>query len=241
MSFLSCTSRVIGSPRRREESALPEPDLRTQHWRPEIEVPFRGPETEVPWWARSMGYRKGQKNYEVLRVLWWFMNAYDGLSCFMRVYDGLSCFHDGAWCFMMAHHAFMMVLDVLWWLIMLYDGVWCFMLVYDGVWCFMLVYDGVWWCMMIFHGLSWCAMMYDGLWWFMMVYHGYLWFMVYHLISWNSWLISFIMEFMAYQFVIVYHGLCSLWCFILLRLYDGVSWFILGNGRLVIFALGLGK
>eukprot|EP00434_Breviolum_minutum_P036908 symbB.v1.2.032712.t1/scaffold3962.1/size79057/6 len=52
-----------------QESALPEPDLRTQHWRPEIEVPFRGPETEVPWWARSMGYRKGQKNYEVLRVL----------------------------------------------------------------------------------------------------------------------------------------------------------------------------
>eukprot|EP00434_Breviolum_minutum_P036907 symbB.v1.2.032711.t2/scaffold3962.1/size79057/5 len=29
-----------------QESSLPEPDLRTQHWRPEIEVPFRGPETE---------------------------------------------------------------------------------------------------------------------------------------------------------------------------------------------------
>ena len=48
--------------------------------------------------------------------------------------------------------------------------------------------------MMFFHGLSWCTMMYDGLSWFMMVYHGYLWFMVYHLISWNSWLISFIMD-----------------------------------------------
>ena len=219
MSFLSCTSRVIGSPRRREESALPEPDLRTQHWRPEIELPFRGPETEVPWWARSMGYRKGQKNYQVLRVLWWFMNVYDGLSCFMRVYDGLSCFYDGAWCFMMVYHAFMMLFDGVWWFMLVYDGVWCFMLVYDGVWCFMLVYDGVWWCMMFFHGLSWCTMMYDGLSWFMMVYH------------WYSW------------FVIVCHGLCSLWCFILLRLYDGVtvSWFILGSGRLVIFALGLGK
>eukprot|EP00434_Breviolum_minutum_P021660 symbB.v1.2.019118.t1/scaffold1544.1/size112707/9 len=29
-----------------QESALSEPALRTQHWRPEIEVPFRGPETE---------------------------------------------------------------------------------------------------------------------------------------------------------------------------------------------------
>eukprot|EP00434_Breviolum_minutum_P021662 symbB.v1.2.019120.t1/scaffold1544.1/size112707/11 len=29
-----------------QESALPVPALRTQHWPPEIEVPFRGPETE---------------------------------------------------------------------------------------------------------------------------------------------------------------------------------------------------
>ena len=86
--------------------------------------------------------------------------------------------------------------------------------------------------MMFFHGLSWCTMMYDGLSWLMMVYHGYLWFMVYHLISWNSWLISFIMDI---------HGL-SLFAMVY-AVYDGVavSWFILGSGRLVIFALGLGK
>ena len=162
MSFLSCTSRVMGSPWRREESALSEPALRTQHWRPEIEVPFRGPETEVPWWARSMGYRKGQKNYEVLRVLWWFMNVYDGLSCFYML---LWWVLDVLWWRIM----------FLWWCLMFYAGVSCF---YDGAWCFMMAYHALWWCMMLYAGLWWCMMMYDGFSWFIMVYDDVWWFIM---------------------------------------------------------------
>ena len=153
-----------------------------------------------------------------------FMMAYHALWGFMMAYHAFTlCFYDGAWCFMMTYHAFMMVLDVLWWLIMLYDGVWCFMLV--CVWCFMLVYDGVWWCMIVFHGLSWCTMMYDGLSWFMIIYHGYLWFMVYPLISWNSWLISFIMDIHGLSlFIMVYAVYDVSYCWGCMMVCRGLSW-----------------
>ena len=166
----------------------------------------------------------------VYECLWWLIMLYEGLWWLIMLLwwclmfdDGVSCFYDGAWCFMMAYHA-------LWWCMMLYAGL-----------CMML-YAGLWWCMMMYDCFSWFIMVYDDVWWFIMVDDGLSWILVVYGLSFD------IMEFMAYQFyhnkpyswfVIVCHGLCSLWCFILLRLYDGVSWFILGNGRLVIFAWGL--